>query len=120
MWTLYRVTLTFVVDFVNFVVVRVELRFHILQQGVVLPRAFPEFVHDLQVLLGPSVTLIMRDDVVISVVFKCVLQITGHDVPSDSTVTQMIESRQLARECKWRSLNRGRSDRDPEMFRVAG
>ena len=99
-------------DLVHLRRVGVDAALPIPHDGVVLPRALPELVEHLEVLVGVVVALVVLELVVLAHVARGGGEVAGHDVPADPALGEVVERRHATGE-RVRVLVGG-AGRDPE------
>ena len=110
------VALALVVYPVNLRRVGVDARLLVGDDGVIVPRAFPELVGDVDIFRGPLVALVVRNDAVEAEVLRRVVADAGDDVPADAAIAQMVEGRDLAGEVEGMVLHDRAREGEPDML----
>jgi len=86
------------------------------QHSVVLPAAFPKLVDDLHVFLGDIITVIVPILLFETQSLGRTIQVSGHNVPCEPAIRQMIERRYPACECIGRLISQRARQAEAEML----
>ena len=109
-----------VVDPVDLVVVGVDAGHRVLEQRVLVPRALPELVGHVDVLVGPGIALVVRGEALETEVARGVRQVVGDDVPGDPALAGVVEGGDPPREVEGVLLQDRGGERDAEVLGGVG
>ena len=107
--------LAHVVDVMHLRRIRVDAVLPVGDDRVLLPRALPQLVEHLQVLVGNVEALVVFDFAVQAEVAGRVGQVRGDDVPADPSLGQMVQRRHPAGERERRLVRRGEGDAEAQV-----
>ena len=105
-----------VVDLVNLAEVGVNTGRTVLEQGVLLPRALPELVGHVDVLVRPGVSLVVLGQPVQPEVAGGVRKVVGDDVPRDPALAGVIKGGDAPGEVERMLLEDRGGERDAEVL----
>jgi len=117
----HLVILALVVDLADAAGLGVDTALGIEHDGIVAPRRVPQLVHDLQVLLGHGVALIVAQVAAAEAeVAGGGVEVAGDDVPADTTLGQVVEGRQAAGKVVGLLVGGGNGDTECEVLGGGG
>ncbi len=105
-----------VADVVHLLRIDVHAALGVAHDGVVLPRAFPQLVEHLEVLVGMVVPGVVVELIGVTEVPGRGRQVTRHDVPPDPSPGEVVEGGESARERIRMLESRPRGDAEAEVL----
>ncbi len=109
-----------VLDLVHLARLRVDPLLRIIDDRIVFPAAFPEFVQHLQVLVGLVVTPVMLDLFGKAHGLGGAVEVTGDDIPADPATAQVVERGHAPGEQIRRFVGQVGSEAEAEVFGHGG
>src|SRR5690625_5072605 len=98
MWAFDGIALALVIDFVYFCRIGVAAVESVFLDGSFIPGSFPQFVGNIHIFFGPAVAFGVICQAWQSEVSRTVILGSSHNVPSDATVGDVVQGRQLSGE----------------------
>ncbi len=89
-----------VIDVTNFRRVGVDAALAVLDDRIVVPRAFPKFIEHIEVFVRDFITVVVRNLALEAEIARGVRQVGRDNVPGDTTFRQVVERAHPARERK--------------------